>query len=235
MEDVCNKRCEESGCKTQPSFGEAGQDARFCFEHKKEGMENVVAKRCLVPLCTTTATIEKYRGYCMRCFVYLFPDESMTRNYKTKERSVADFIREQFPDITWTFDKRITNGESRRRPDAVADPGDQVIVVEVDENQHVSYDCTCENKRIMEISRDFAHRPIVFIRFNPDGYTCRMHGVPRQVGSCWTTDARGMCVVAYKQQDEWTRRLGALQAQITYWLQHTTDKIVEVIQLFFDE
>ena len=27
------------------------------------------------------------------------------------------------------------------------------------------------NKRLMELSQDFAHRPIVFIRINPDGYT----------------------------------------------------------------
>ena len=31
-------------------------------------------------------------------------------------------------------------------------------------------DCSCENKRIMEISQDLGHRPIVFIRFNPDEY-----------------------------------------------------------------
>jgi hypothetical protein len=42
--------------------------------------------------------------------------------------------------------------------------------IEIDENQHVAYDCSCENKRIMELSQDVGHRPIVFIRFNPDGY-----------------------------------------------------------------
>ena len=38
--------------------------------------------------------------------------------------------------------------------------GNKCVIIEVDENQHLNYDCSCENKMAM------AHRPIIFIRFN---------------------------------------------------------------------
>jgi hypothetical protein len=44
------------------------------------------------------------------------------------------------------------------------------LIIEVDENKHDNYDCSCENKRIMLISQDLGHRPVVLLRFNPDGY-----------------------------------------------------------------
>ena len=68
------------------------------------------------------------------------------------------------------YDKKIQDGCSTRRPDLFLDLGYQIIIIEIDENQHIDYDCSCENKRIMELSQDVGHRPIVFIRFNPDDY-----------------------------------------------------------------
>ena len=47
---------------------------------------------------------------------------------------------------------------------------DHIIIVEIDENAHINYDSSCENKRLMELSQDLGFRPIVFIRFNPDDY-----------------------------------------------------------------
>lgn len=46
----------------------------------------------------------------------------------------------------------------------------RVIIVEIDEDQHKSYDTTCEKVRTMELWEDIACRDIVFIRFNPDSY-----------------------------------------------------------------
>jgi hypothetical protein len=44
------------------------------------------------------------------------------------------------------------------------------IVIEVDENQHKKYDTSCENKRLMELSQDIFHKPLILICFNPDNY-----------------------------------------------------------------
>ena len=42
--------------------------------------------------------------------------------------------------------------------------------MEVDENQHKSYPCECEQTRMIMIHQSFGGTPIIFIRFNPDDY-----------------------------------------------------------------
>jgi hypothetical protein len=109
--------------------------------------------------------------------------------------------------------------------------GTHVIIVEIDENQHNDYDTTCENRRLMEISQDVGHRPVVFIRFNPDDYIDET-GV--KVKSCFTTDKSGLLKVAKTKQSEWDRRIVTLLSQIREWSCVKTDKTVEVVSLFFD-
>jgi len=92
------------------------------------------------------------------------------RNYKTKEKEVVDQITQTFADFTWVADKKVFDGCSRRRPDLLLDLGSHVVIIEIDEDKHTGYECSCENKRIMQISQDLHHRPVVFIRFNPDEY-----------------------------------------------------------------
>ena len=44
-----------------------------------------------------------------------------------------------------------------------------IVVLEVDENQHKSYECICEQQRMIQIHQDIGMN-ILFIRFNPDSY-----------------------------------------------------------------
>lgn len=37
-----------------------------------------------------------------------------------------------------------------------------------------------------------------------------------------------------KNMDAWTKHLAILKDQIHYWIDHTTEKTVEVIELFYD-
>jgi hypothetical protein len=46
MENVINKRCEEEGCETLPSYGKEWQKPTHCVKHASEDMENVINKRC---------------------------------------------------------------------------------------------------------------------------------------------------------------------------------------------
>jgi hypothetical protein len=103
----------------------------------------------------------------------------------------------------------------------------------VDENQHNNYDSSCENKRLMQLSQDMGHRPIIFIRFNPDKY--EKNGIT--ITSCWGQNEKGICVVKKSKKDEWNQRLNVLEEHINYWIdpQNITNKTVEVIQLFYDE
>ena len=119
-------------------------------------------------------------------------DKPAMRNYKTKEKEVVDRIIEIFPDFTWVADKRVYDGCSLRRPDLLLDLGTHIIIIEVDENKHEGYDCACENKRLMELSKDLNHRPIVFIRFNPDSY---INENGETIKSCWKLTKQGVIVI----------------------------------------
>jgi hypothetical protein len=162
----------------------------------------------------------------------LFPDKPVSRNYKTKEYSVVEYVKSKYPTLTWIADKIINDGCSKRRPDLLLDLGYQIVIVEVDENKHTNYDCSCENKRIMELSQDLGHRPIVFIRFNPDDYN--KNGTT--ITSCWGQDKTGICVVKKTKKNEWMQRLHTLEEQINYWIDplNKTNKTIETIQLFYD-
>jgi hypothetical protein len=230
MENVKNKACIQEGCKTRPVFNNNGETkGLYCTNHKERGMVDVKHKSCIYDWCHIIVT-DKYEGYCLRCYIYTFPDKPVTRNYKTKERAVVDFVCERFPEHTWITDKKVNDGCSMRRPDILLDLGYQILIIEIDENAHQDYDCSCENKRIMELSQDVGHRPIIFIRFNPDSYRKGNIKIP----SCWEQNMNGICVV--KNKEDWEYRLNTLEAQIKYWsmLSNTTNKIIETIQLFYD-
>lgn len=85
----------------------------------------------------------------------------------------------------------------------------------------------------MEISQDLGHRPLIFIRFNPDDYVKQ----DINVTSCWGIDKKGICVVKKSKKQEWKERLEALKEQISYWLNpnNKTNKTIEIVQLFYDQ
>lgn len=232
MVNVKSKTCIYESCKKQPTYNNQGETKPlYCSAHKLQWMVDVKHRTCKTYLCSTIVQ-KKYDGYCRFCYMNLFPDKPVSRNYKTKEYAVVEFVKTKFPEMSWVADKIIQNACSRRRPDLLLDLGYQVIIVEVDENQHIDYDCSCENKRIMELSQDVGHRPIVFIRFNPDEY--EKDGT--NITSCWGCDKNGLCVVKKSKKNEWTDRLHVLEETISYWVspENTTSKTIETIQLFYD-
>jgi hypothetical protein len=169
----------------------------------------------------------------MPCFVNN-PENAnkpMMRNYKTKEKNVVEYITQTFNGFTWVADKKIQDGCSRRRPDLLLDMGTHIIIVEVDENKHTDYDCSCEHKRLMELSQDLQHRPIVFIRFNPDDYINQQNG--ELIKSCWKLNKLGIMQISKTKQNEWDARLYSLKQQIQYWIDNSTEKTIEIIELFY--
>jgi hypothetical protein len=154
----------------------------------------------------------------------------MPYNYKTKEKDVSDRIDEILPDYDWVNDKTVEDGCSRRRPDKLLDMGTHVVIIEIDENRHSTYDCSCENKRIMEISLDLNHRPIVFIRFNPDGYM-NLNG--NYISSCWKINGKGIMQLTRGKEVEWEQRINSLVNEIQYWIINVPEKTVEIIELFY--
>jgi len=81
----------------------------------------------------------------------------------------------------------------------------------------------------MEISRDLGHRPIVFIRFNPDAYVKD----DKKITSCWAQNGHGIMCIKKSKQKEWQDRIEILCAQIDYWTQNPSEKTVEIVELFY--
>jgi hypothetical protein len=189
---------------------------------------------CRTPLCEVRKN-KKYDGFCFRCFIYNNPNVEISRNYKTKERSVIDYIFSIFPidKYTWVHDKKVVDGCSSKRPDLLLDLGYMIIIIEIDENQHQFYDSSCESNRIMTISKDLQYRPIIMIRFNPDDYKSE-NG--KKISSPWTTNKLGICVINKDLEFEWNKRLKILSNTIEYYLDpiNKIDKTIEIKNLFFN-
>lgn len=188
-------------------------------------MVDVKHRKCLE--CNDTQiSNKKYKGYCLRCYMFKFPNETISRNYKVKEICMTDFIKEQFKEEIITFDKQ-TGGCSKRRPDIYIDKFTHVIIVECDENQHKN--TSCENKRSMELFRDFGNRPVIFIRFNPDAYIKNGKKMTSSFKMHKTLD-----VQMIRDKKEWENRLNVLKDTITFWLKEIPEKEVTHEYLFYD-
>jgi hypothetical protein len=228
MINVIDKKCQFLNCDIIPCFNNPNKlKGIFCYSHKKPNMVNVKNKKCIecdeVQVCNL-----QYKGHCLRCFIFKFPENKVSRNYKIKEQHMVDFIKETYSDITFMFDKT-TGACSKRRPDAYLDLLTHVLIIECDENQHRSYTTSCENSRTMELFQDFNNRPIVFIRFNPDTYS---KDGKRIISSFKIHKKNGVPII--RNKDEWNGRLDLLKTTIDKHLQTIPEKEVNIENLFFN-
>ena len=229
----CKMCCGSNYCEHNKinSICKECNGSAYCEHGKRKSRCNECggSALCKNEWCETIGN-RKYNGYCLACFIHMFPDKPNVRNYKTKEKDVVDRISQTFTNFTWVVDKKVQDGCSRRRPDLLLDMGSHIIIVEVDENRHIGYDCSCQHKRLMELSQDLQHRPIVFIRFNPDAYT-NQEGV--LIKSCWKLNKLGIIQIAKNKQKEWEERIEILKQQIHYWINNPSEKTIEIIELFY--
>ena len=223
---ICEHKKQKSVCKHPDCIKKSTgickheKNKQYCNDPTCDGGSAL----CKIPSCDKNSS-KKYRGHCMTCFMSLFPAETVFRNYKTKEGAVLCSIKAAFPELIVVNDRRIDGGCSAKRPDIFIDLLTHVIIIEIDENAHMAYDQNCENKRMMELSEDIAHRPMVLIRFNPDKNS--------DGPSCWGVDGNGLAIVKKKRAVEWQKRLAALTAAISFWITTIPEKTVELIKLFY--
>ncbi len=162
-----------------------------------------------------------YNGYCFLCYCKLHPEENIRRRYMFKENYIHDYLTDSLIDIKFVHNQKINNGCSSKRPDWYIDLFTHVIVIECDENSHSSYDQICENRRMMEISNDFGHRPCIFIRFNPDSYKGK---------KCFEFDRNKILPTK-----TWEKRRVVLLNTIKKHINIISEKTVEVIPLFINK
>lgn len=131
-----------------------------CETHQLDNDKNVVEKKC--DKCKFMFYIAT-GNLCNDC------ENWETKGmHKAKENRIRDFLIDNR--ISFTQDKQIWKGCSKRRPDFVIDCGTHYIFLEVDENRHHDYDCYREQIRMEKIHLDVKLMRSIFIRYNPDSY-----------------------------------------------------------------
>jgi len=173
--------------------------------------------------CHYTSGNTKYKGYCVPCYVYKFPEDELSKyaNLKYAELKIKVFLAHEFPDV-FTHNKRIVLGDCtapyRRFLDFYVMFGNTLLAVEVDERQHRGYDKADEDMRVQEILHNIGiEKKMVFIRFNPDGY--KVDGKQKRTG--------------------FENRLRALHSRVTEVIEYLEtgeeyDDVHTEIKLFYD-
>lgn len=196
MINVVSKICEADNCKTHAGFGLLFKPKTRCKKHSTSNMfaENrPTCKQCKEPayyaikginyptLCENHATkehINLIEKPCKKCGLELMLGDLGICNYcldyeqkihHKKENDLKKFFDSNNL-VYESHDKIIDTLCNYKRPDFVFDYPLFKIIVEVDENQHKTYPCECEQTRMIMIHQSFGGTPVIFIRFNPDNY-----------------------------------------------------------------
>jgi len=230
MVDIRNKKCIKCNIKI-PNFNYRNEKAvLYCADCKLPDMIDIRNKKCKTSLCDVVIG-KKYTGYCLRCFIYTFPESKIIRDYGTRESKVTDFIKQEFNDLNIKYNKTIDDGYSNHRPDIFIDCLTHSVIIEVDEHQHKrgnSYSTRCEIRRVNELFTSLADRPIVFIRFNPDSYITK-NG--KLIKSCFEyTEDKGLP----KANKTLQSRLKKLKEEINKNINIIPNTNITTIKLYYD-
>jgi len=194
MVDVKHKPCESDGCETRPKYGFLGKRVTHCSYHRHKGMITSPNRNCESSCCQELGTHQE-NG--MRYCEYHMPNNAENLGIDTciscglddiltngkcgtcdpqiillrrhaKENRVKDLLT--VAGFTFIHD-RMLEGKScgSERPDFQFDCGSHFVYVEVDENQHRSYMCECEQTRMINLVH-VRGMPVRWIRYNPDVY-----------------------------------------------------------------
>ena len=196
MVDVKNKRCETDGCETITSsgYGWLGKGKSHCATHRQKGMITSPNRKCETSCCKQLGTHESEGvRYCEdhkpsgaenlgvdTCTVCGLEDILTNGKCNTcdpsilhirrhaKENRVRDVLTAS--GIKFVHDKMLEGTScGRERPDFQIDCETHFVYVEVDEHQHNSYACECEQTRMINLV-EARGMPVRFIRYNPDVY-----------------------------------------------------------------
>ena len=175
--NICEHKKIKSQCITCHGY-------RICQHNKRRSACIICTPDSACQYCKHVYIISSHwKPYCFRCYCVLNPNVKIPRQFKLKEHYVMDALKEHYKDtLTMSFDKTIEGGCSKKRPDLFIDFGSHCLIIEIDENQHVNY--ACEQVRIIRLYEDVngltidskessntGFRKVIFLRFNPDGYT----------------------------------------------------------------
>ena len=240
MINVRDKTCKVDGCNKQPRYGFLGKPSTHCSSHKQKGMITSPTKLCQTTSCKQLGTHESSgtrfcedhkpadaenlgiatctscglddiltNGKCNTCD----PTIQKIRQH-AKENRVKDILIAA--GFKFIHDKMLEGPScGRERPDFQLDCGSHCLYIEVDEHQHQSYACECEQTRMINLV-EVRGIPVRWIRYNPDCYE----------------PTKGQRYVKQEQREK------KLIEYVTYAINHTPQEdgvISNVLYLFYDE
>jgi hypothetical protein len=195
-----NRKCETTCCKELGTHEADGM--RFCEDHMPVGAENLGIETC------TSCGLDDIltNGKCGTCD----PQIIQIRRH-AKENRVKDlFAAAGFKCVHDRMLEGTTCG--RERPDFQFDCGTHFMYVEVDENQHQSYACECEQGRMINLVH-VRGMPVRWIRYNPDVYE----------------PTEGQRKVKLEQREK------KLLEYVKWAMNHPPESFSSVLYLFYDE
>lgn len=200
------RRCAVSSCHEIAIYGLT--NALHCEIHKKTNEINLIERECKSCNLSNILGLDDLCGYCN--------PENIKTTRLAKQNEVEKFLLCQ--GYQPVVDKTIDFGEcGKERPDFLFWADDHAVIIEVDEDQHMTRDCACEQTRMINIWQSL-QIPVTFIRYNPDKF--RYHE-------------------GEKRQDHISRqlRLNKLKSWLDFSLRtspRSYDCYVNVLYLFFD-
>lgn len=174
---------------------------------------------------------KSFYGYCFHCH-YVFCERNDYGHRKTKELAVLSFLISEFPDFNYVINKRFKIKEGICSPDIVFFLADRFIIVEVDENQHRSYNNDKEERRMNELCDalyNYDRDKVYIIRFNPDEYIIKENDRYKVHRSCWMKKDMKYRVI---NDIKWNIRLSKLRKVVEECV--SEDGQNEVLYLYYD-
>jgi hypothetical protein len=190
MIDVHKKNCQYNRCKKLAVFGVINKRPQFCLEHKQINMINLILenKCCILDCdneyyhiinnnkyCNIHIPSEDYgiiiKRLCKYCDItdnteFICKECKQIQN--KKEWAIVRYLRKVIDTKFEYNSSKMLQGCSKKRPDIYFELVGHIIIVEIDENQHNTYEDICECARINEIVNGIGGKPVIIIRYNPD-------------------------------------------------------------------
>jgi len=148
---ILENQCSVLNCEKKYCF--IVDDFKYCSQHYQENCE-IEIKR----LCKYCDIKENSTYICNEC----------KEIANKKEWAVVRYLKKNIKTKFEYNTSKMLQGCSKRRPDVYFELNKHSVIVEIDENQHKSYEDSCECSRINEIVNGIGGKSVIIIRFNPD-------------------------------------------------------------------
>jgi len=205
-----NPKCKRLNCGFLATHGEEVGKEYHCEHHyNPETEKDLHSQKCIS--CGLMELLDQNQ----LCYNSCNP-EAQFKFLHWKELKVRETFDARNFKFEYKNDVMIDNGEcGKERPDFLFDCGTHFLICEIDENQHFSRPCECEQTRMVDLSQSLSLQTII-VRYNPDMYYKKI-GEKRE---------------SYENHNS---RMKILCKWIEYYLSNKPNDFLEVVYLFFDE